>query len=640
MCGFAAAYSSSAPIPRPSMEKALGAIRHRGPDAYQIWASPDGRATLGHVRLSTVDIPTGHQPIANEDGSLQIVVNGEFYGYRRFQSELEARGHRLRTRSDSEIAMHLYEEHGPQCLHQLRGEFALVLWDAKNQVLFAARDRFGVKPLYYAFLGDTIFFASEIKALFAAGLAPRWDLEAVHDLHVSQMMLPQSLFEGVHEVPPGHYMLVRKGRQHTIRYWDLDYPEPDSPEIIRDPREAIEGFRAILDDAVRLRLEADVPVGCYLSGGLDSSGLLGVAAKFAPQPVTAFSLSFESEAYDEGAISAEMAAFAGADYRRFRLGARDLADHFADTVQHCEGPILNGQAVAKYLLSRFARDAGFKAVLTGEGADEILAGHLHFKRDLVLSDPRFSDPDERRRVLENLERKNQVSKGNLDGDESALAWLAQQLGSVPTIVASCARGGRGPLQPLRAEFRAAFQSRDPLRAWLDTVDIERQLRGRHPVDRAMYVWSRTFMASYLLTALGDRVEMAHSIEGRVPYLDHVLVEFCRRVPVSDKIRGLTEKYILREAVRPVVTETVYKRQKHPFLTPPANLFQDAALRELFNDTLRGPALDKVGFYDRALIEAMLDQMDDPARAGDVELDRALCYVTSVVILQERLGLSA
>src|SRR5262245_1119063 len=382
MCGIAAFFARRPPVDPAALRRATRALHHRGPDGARQWIASDGRVGLGHARLSIIDLTTGDQPIANEDERIHVVVNGEFYDHDRYLKELEQRGHRLRTRSDSEILVHLYEELGTHCLRELRGEFAFALWDAHNGLLFAARDRFGIKPLFYAQLGDTLYVASEIKALLAAGVPPRWDRESVfQDLHMIADG-DRTLFEGVHQVPPGHYLLATPQRTQVVPYWDLSYPDADHPAVLRPEEEQIERMRDALLESIRLRLRADVPVGVYLSGGLDSCSLLGVAASFHQGPLEAFTIAFEEGPFDEGPIAQEMAAHVGAHFHRFRMPEDLLADHLADAIWQCETITFNANCVAKYLLSEKVRDFGFKVVLTGEGSDELMGGYPFFRQDM------------------------------------------------------------------------------------------------------------------------------------------------------------------------------------------------------------------------------------------------------------------
>ena len=265
--------------------------------------APDCRAALGHTRLSIIDLATGDQPISNEDGTIHIVVNGEFYDFERTRAELEGRGHRFRTKSDSEIALHLYEDFGPECLHHLRGEYAFVIWDERNQRMIAGRDRFGVKPLFYAEHNGALYFASEVKALFAMGVPARWSSES---LHAGGFVIPadRTLFNGVHAVPPGHFLRATRESHRLHQYWDVDYPRDDAPSASQSDAEYIAGFRDVLEEAVRTRLRADVPVGCYLSGGIDSCAVLGLASRHHNGPVRAYTLTFDRAQYDESLIAA------------------------------------------------------------------------------------------------------------------------------------------------------------------------------------------------------------------------------------------------------------------------------------------------------------------------------------------------
>ena len=642
MCGIVAMFSPREPVPREALERATHSLYHRGPDGQRFWVAPDGCVGLGHARLSIIDLATGHQPIASEDGRVQLIVNGEFYGFESIQRELEHRGHRLRTRSDSEIALHLYEDLGTHCLHQLRGEFALVLWDERHRTLFAARDRFGIKPLFYAVHDGMLYLASEVKALFAAGVPARWDAESVHhsvDLSGSPI---RTLYHGVYQLPPGHYLLATDRHLQIECYWDFDYPRIDAGPPRRSDAEYAEEFRAALDDAVRIRLRADVPVGCYLSGGLDSCAVLGLAARHHPEPIRAFTLTFDRAEYDEGAIARDMAAASGAMFYPIPIRQDDLADHFADATAQSETLCLNAHGVAKYLLSRAVRDAGYKVVITGEGSDEILGGYAHFRRDMLLYNTEGQDPAAIPGLLAELDAANPVSRGLLlpDGESAPMDGARRVLGTVPSWFEVFSARSVKMQELLAPDHRERFAGREPYRALLSSLDVRGQLAGREPVHQALYLWSKTALPGYILTVLGDRMEMAHSIEGRVPFLDHHLVEVIRSQPVAQKIRGMTEKYVLREATRHVVTDTVYRRQKHPFLSPPATLHPGERLHTLLQDTLRGPILRDLPFFDRGKVTALLDRLPSMNEGSRVAYDQVLMILLSACVLQQRFRLAA
>jgi asparagine synthase (glutamine-hydrolysing) len=636
-------YANRGVVPVEDLERTTQRLIHRGPDGRQIWVDPDRRVGLGHARLSIIDLATGDQPIAGEDDRLQIIVNGEFYDYERIQNDLRRRGHHLRTRSDSEIALHLYEELGTDCLHQLRGEFAFALWDGRAHRLFAARDRFGIKPLYYARRGDVLVLASEAKALFAAGIPARWDHAALFQaIHHQTPAQDRSLFLGVSQVPPGHYLIASGEEVRLVRYWDFDYPVAGGAEPARSDADYAEQFRQALDEAVRLRLRADVPVGCYLSGGLDSCAVLGLAAVHRADPIRAFTLTFDRPEYDESAIAREMAGRAGAEFHPIPISQSDLADHFADAVAHAETLAINAHGVAKYLLSRAVRDAGYKVVLTGEGSDEILAGYPHFRRDLLLHGSAGKDTASIQQLLGELEARNPVSRGLLlpDGEATSQESLRAALGFVPSWLETGATQAYKLRRLCSADFAAEFAGRDAYRDLLEHLDVPGQLAGRPPLSQSLYLWSKVMLPNYVLSFLGDRMEMAHSIEGRLPFLDHHVVELARRLPLDQKIRGMTEKFVLREAARSVLTATVYERQKHPFTTPPAALATDGRLYQLLQDTLRGPALASLPFFDRSKVVALLEElptMDDGARTAS---DMPLMILLSACVIQQRFGMSA
>jgi asparagine synthase (glutamine-hydrolysing) len=640
MCGIVAAVSKQGGIGSDAICRATGRLRHRGPDAQRVWVDGDGRVALGHARLSIIDLTTGDQPIPNEDGRLRTVVNGEFYDFERIRGELERDGHVFRTRSDSEIALHLFEDRGPRALHSLRGEFAFAIWDARDGQLFAARDRFGIKPLYYTIHDGTFYLASEAKALLELGVPLRWDHENLYDIHFVAHPPDRTLFKGIYQLPPASYLLTDGEHVRVMPYWDWDYPCSDSTRANGDGREWVERLRHSFDEAVRLRLRADVPVACYLSGGIDSCSVLGFAARHSTRPIRAYTLSFDHADYDEGDLARDQASRSGAEFCRIDIRSEHMADHFSDAIYHAERPFVNAHAIAKFLLSRAVRDSGIKVVMTGEGSDEIFAGYPHFRRDLVLYGGNgLDDPAAKARLLAELEAANRVSAGTLLPQGSTRVDSVQRvLGFVPSVLESFFQIGTRMLDVTNDEFRQAFADRDTFRVMLGCLDVERQLAGRHPVNQSLYIWGRTMLPNYILSNLGDRMEMAHSVEGRLPFLDHHVFEEAARMPVSMKIRGMTEKYVLREAARSVLIEPVYARQKHPFMSPPATIQQNGRLFTFLQDTLRSSALDGPGIYDRNKVTAMLDAIPSTDPAGRGRADALLMWMTSLCLLSERMAL--
>jgi asparagine synthase (glutamine-hydrolysing) len=640
MCGIVAVYSRREPISPATLQRATKSLYHRGPDGQRQWISRDNRVGLGHARLSIIDLATGDQPIASEDNRTHIVANGEFYQYERIQRELESRGHRLNTRSDSEIALHLYEELGPQCLHQLRGEFAFVIWDEKEHSLFAARDRFGIKPLFYAWHNNTLYVASEVKALFAAGVPARWDQESVYQSFTFGGHQMRTLYDGVHQVPPGHYLIATEKHVQITRYWDFNYPVASDAAPKRSDADYAAEFRHELEEAVRIRLRADVPVGVYLSGGLDSCAVLGLAARHHPDPIRAFTLTFDDVAYDEGPIAREMAALAGAEFNPIPISQQHLAENFGAAILQSESFCVNAHGVAKFLLSKAVRDAGYKVVITGEGSDEILGGYAHFRRDMLLYNREGQDPAEIEKLLAWLNENNTVSRGLLlpDGDAGNLDAVRRILGYVPSWFETFSSRAVKAQPLLAADFGCRFKHREDYVQLLSDIDVPRQLKGRDALNQSLYLWGKSVLSGYILTMLGDRMEMAHSIEGRVPFLDHHVVECICRQPVHQKIRGMTEKFVLREAVRDVITDTVYRRQKHPFLSPPATLNPEQTFNTYVQDMLRGSVMASIPYFDQKKIVGMLDSlstMDAGARSAS---DQILMPLVSMCVIHEGFGM--
>ncbi|MDE2806189.1 MAG: asparagine synthase (glutamine-hydrolyzing) [Gemmatimonadota bacterium] len=660
MCGIAAILSPDPgrPVPEHALRRSTDALRHRGPDGQRIWVSPSGRAGLGHNLLAITD-PEGHQPIASEDGRLHIVVNGQFYDYRRIRTALEAKGHRFRTRSDSEIALHLYEDLGPACLPHLRGQFAMVVWDEESGALFAARDRFGLKPLFYAEKEGRLYLASEAKALFAAGIAASWDPRGVyHALHAC----PDeriSLFAGISQVPPGYVLHADRSGVRLERYWDLPTPSHRSQGTALGRRrspgptvgDAIERVRELTEESVALRMVAAVPVGCLLSGGLDSSAVLGVAASCVDDPVAAFTVGFERRDYDESQGAREAAAAAGAHHTVVTAADSDLADHFADAVFHAETIQYNTHGAARYLLSRGVRDAGYKSVLAGEGADEAFFGYEFLRAAAGAgrgadagggtgagAAPTSAAGGVRRtltrlpQILSALLRSPSRHNRGLAAASPWLARLALLLPAAPSLFTRLARG-LGRLHAVCSrDFLDGFAGYDLYRAYYRRCRRTADLSRREPARRLLYLWLHSLFVNYHLAA--DRLDMAHGVEVRLPFLDHHLFEYTNSLPVSLLARHPREKHLLREAMRPYIPGPVYDRVKRPFMGPSA-VGTDGPLHDFLQDTLRGDAMRAVPFLDHASVEQLLDQVPTLPTEDRPSLDSLLLMLASVAVLQER-----
>ena len=634
MCGIVAIVSQKKPVSDDILKRAIRALEHRGPDGHGIWISPDAQVGLGHTRLSIVD-PTSTQPIANEDGQNRIIANGEFYDFESIRTNLESRGHHFRTRNDSEIALHLYEDMQSACLEDLRGEFAFVVWDAKNETLFAARDRFGIKPLFYVQIGEILYLASEVKALFAAGVQALWDHDSVFQSLYASSSLDRTLFQGISQVPPGHFLLATREGVRLESYWDITYPRKGNKKNQVPAKECVEHVHHLLDESIRLRMRADVPVGYLLSGGLDSSTTLGLASSYSDKPLTAFTISFNDKKYDESPGAREMAEHANANHHVIDVSENELADHFADSVWHGETIQYNAHGPARFLLSQAIRQAGYKAVMGGEGADEIFAGYGFVQAAVLTKSPSGILPNWLRPLLRLLRPKNQTER--LIAHTSP--WLAHlsKLFEQPSWLSG---GVVEWLELMRsiiaADYHAEFQGRDPYRVFFRNFDFSKKLFGRESAKQIIYVWLRSLFVNYHLAA--DRLDMAHSVEVRLPFLDHKLFEFASQIPVSLLAKGGQQKYVLREVGRPYITDNVRIGAKKPFWAPPSTLREGNKLYELTQDTLRGSVMASVPFFDQAAVIALLEKIRTPDEAVRGPLDPILMMMVSMCFLHERFRL--
>ena len=633
MCGVVACHgdSSSPEHLRDQASTALRALAHRGPDESSVWMADEVGVALGHSRLTIVDLTLGAHPVQNEDRSVTAVVNGELYGDGDLRRELQAQGHRFRSNTDSEILVHLYEEHGLRCLQFLRGEFAFILWDSRQRRLFAARDRFGVKPLVYAERSSgALWLASEAKALFAAGFSAEWNHRAFAQVATHQYLTPENtMFRGIYQLLPGHYLIANAGGYSTKSYWDLDYPVRDEYQMAQDEAAAI--IREQLEEAVRLRLRSDVPVACYLSGGLDSSSVLSLASRYSSRPLHAFGIAFEHGDYDEHRDAAGYAKEIGAEFTSVRVRQQDLLTHLSDAVFHAEGLCINGQLVAKYLLSRAVQREGYKVVLVGEGADEVFYGYAHLQHDHLLAGSVNSI--ER---LKELQRRHPLQAGVMM-PLGSLAGTRSADRTLPTFLhTKLAIGARlGPL--LEPSFRASLHA-DPAGELLDRFSS--QLTDRHPVVQAAYLWSKLALVSYILRTLGDGTEMAHSIEGRVPFLDHHLFELSRSLPPSRHLEGGGAKQLLRDAMTGVVPERIRLREKRPLLAPPIALHSDRTARDLVMDVVGSQSFKAVPFFDAKKVLGWVQSLGHRSPQERQVAEPILMTFLSAAAMQQQFRLGA
>jgi asparagine synthase (glutamine-hydrolysing) len=609
----------------------MDALLHRGPNGTGVWTSPSYGVSLAHARLATIDLSNGQQPIANEDGTVVAVINGEFYETEPLRRHLENVGHRFKTRTDSEVLIHLYEQCGVACLGQLHGEFAFVLWDESRRRLFAARDRFGAKPLYYSETGGEMLLASEIKALQRAGLSLSWDEQGFYEQFAFQRCLSgKTLYRGVRELAAGHYLLRTANSSEIRCYWDLDYQLEAAHELRTDDDWAGQ-LHDSLEKAVRARLKADVPVACYLSGGIDSTSILGLMSRQNGPGVAAFCASFDGCEWDEFPIAARSAAYLGARLTRVPVTSASIAADFKPTIRYCENLIGNANSVAKFALSRAVSQAGYKVVLTGEGADELFAGYPNLVADALRG---LLEPE-----LEQLRLLLGVSSEKLREVLNPLgrtfsAVVMERLGYSPMWLEL----RRWLMQKFEAILPPTFSMDEMERRLLDSLDRPGQLAGRSVLNQSCYLHAKTCFAGVTLSSLGDRVEMAHSVEGRLPFLDHRVVDVARRAPAGQKVRNGAEKLILRNAMRHVIPPEICGRRKQAISAPPALWEKGSEFGDLLQDTLRSRYLASLPFVNSRAVIAMLDEMADQPAARN-GLEAPMIALASACVLAECLRVS-
>ncbi len=638
MCGIAGILDArmAAPEREAIVRRMLGVIRHRGPDQFGVFLDP--AVALGSARLSIIDLSGGQQPLCNEDGSLWIVFNGEIFNHVELRAGLEARGHRFATRSDTEVILHLYEELGPACLAEFNGQFAFAIWDVRTQRLFLARDRVGVRPLFYAEAGGRLRFGSEIKCLFCDPQIPR-ELDPAGLGEAFTFWAPQAprtAFVGVRELPPGHYLEISAGGTPRLhRWWGLSFTEAAEPgRPVRSESDWVEEFRETLIDAVRIRLRADVPVGAYLSGGLDSSTVAAVVRRYTGSRLSTFSISFDDEHFDESAFQLRMAKELGTEHQVVRATHGEIGRIFPEVIWHTEAPLLRTAPAPMFLLSRLVRSTGYKVVLTGEGADEFLCGYDLFKEAKVR---RFwaRQPGSRWRPLLLQRLYQDIARLSQSGGAFLTAFFKDRLTDVDCPWYSHLIRWRNTRRCARffdARILAA-QPEKPDGAWRDWVPPAGFARWG-PTEQAQYWEITTFLSPYLLSSQGDRMGMAHSVEGRFPFLDARMMALAGRLPTRMKLRGLREKHILREAARSWLPAEIHERPKRPYRAPIHRSFFGPSRPDYVDDVLSAPAVAAAGCFEPAAVAQLARRAASGAGLGETD-DMALAGIISTQLLHRQ-----
>lgn len=599
MCGIAGAASLIAPsfVPAALIRAMLMPLRHRGPDGSGVYADPGGRAVLGHVRLSVIDLAGGAQPVHNEDETIWVSFNGEIFNFVELRKLLERSGHRFYTESDTEVIVHAYEEFGDEFVHQLNGQFAIALWDQRLGRLVLIRDRVGMLPLHYMLHDGLIVFASEIKGLLAAMTAPpRLSPESLGDIFTFwSPRSPNTAFEDIFEVMPGHMLVIEDGRVRQRTYWDWTFPE-DGEYLAGTDADLAQQLYELLADATQIRLRADVPVGAYLSGGLDSSTLVALIRRHSAAPLRTFSIEFEEASLDESSFQRLLAEHLGVEHTSMRCRNRDVAEDFPATILHAEVPVLRTAAAPMRRLSSLAHASGYKVVLTGEGADEVLGGYDVFKEAKIRQFwARRPQSHFRSRLLKNLYPYLETSGAQAE------TYLRMFYGM--GIEDPAQRGFSHLTRWFTASqckrfFSAELAASVPRDAAAQLLDHLPEAFDRwHPFNRAQYLEARTLLNGYLLCSQGDRMLMANSVEGRFPFLDHRVIEFANRLPPRTKMRALNEKFLLKRAMAPHLPERIIARHKQPYRAPDIPAFFSGDPPHYVDDLLSEHKLKHYGYFD-------------------------------------------
>ena len=608
MCGIAGIVSKQGGdgCSRTIVEHMVSLIHHRGPDSAGI--HEEEGVILGHARLSIIDLESGAQPIHNEDGTIWVVFNGEIFNYIELREQLQAQGHRFYTHSDTEVIVHLYEQYGDDFAGYLNGQFSIALWDRRKQRLVLLRDRVGIVPLFYAVDGQRLVFGSEVKAVLC-GLArkPELNVTALDQLFTFwSPVSPNTLFSGVCELSPGTMVTVEDGVVEVHRYWDWQFPE-DGKYASSSEQTLVAELHELLIDATRLRLRSDVPVGAYLSGGLDSSVLVSLIHHYGDVPLRTFSIGFEDKGLDESEYQKELIDHLGAEHSSIQCKHEDIALNFEKAIWHTESTILRTAPIPMARLSGLVRNQGYKVVLTGEGSDEVFGGYDIFKEAKIRQFwARYPQSEFRALLLKKLYPYLELSKGR--GSAYVQSFFGEGLDrpDVPYF-------SHIPRWTTTAKVKEFYS--DDTRARLSEdvfTTIEASLPDAihrwHPFNRAQYIEAKTLMGNYLLCSQGDRMLMKNSVEGRFPFLDHRLIEFANRLPPKLKMKVLNEKYLLKRSMARYLPESIINRYKQPYRAPDIPSFFTDRTPEYVDEALSEAALQRSGYFDPKKVSMLVKKI--------------------------------
>ncbi len=624
MCGIAGILDYNNDISSDIIKSMLAKIQYRGPDESGIYIGDN--IGIGNVRLSIIDIANGQQPMSNDDRNLWIVYNGEIFNYIELRDELVKLGYKFKTSSDTEVLIKLYEEYKEECLNKLNGQFAFAIWDKEKNELFLARDRVGIRPLYYYFNNNTFVFGSEIKSILQAP-----DIKAeISPKALSQVfsfwttITPQTVFKNIYELEPGSYAKVNKNGKKIEKYWSLSYPSSENEYFKGTFDEAKEVFHQLFKDSVKIRLRADVPVAAYLSGGIDSSTTTFYIKENNPNILNTFSIVFEESEFDESRYQDEVSKYLNTNHVGFTCSNRDISEYFPQTIWHTEIPVLRTAPVPMYCLSKNVRQNNIKVVITGEGADELLAGYNIFK-ETVIREFWAKQPNSRYRplllqklypYLEQFKGKNAKMLKFFFGyklTETDLPFYSHIVRWNNTSKI---------LSHFSDEMKSHINNYNPYDDLNNIISVD--FKSWDLLSRAQWIETNIFMSGYLLSSQGDRMAMANSVEGRYPFLDHRLVEFCTKLPPDFKLRGLNEKFLLKKLMKDKLPESVINRYKQAYRAPISKSFFNTGSPDYVNELLSEKLLKENGIFNiesvknikqKALANAAISELENMTAAG-------------------------
>ncbi len=644
MCGIAGIVNTQPLLAGPSREalsKMAGALEHRGPDEFGVYR--DSKVGLAHSRLSIIDLSTGQQPLSNSAGTAWLVFNGEIFNYVELREELIALGHTFRTKSDTEVIVHAWEAWGEAAFNKMNGQWAIGLWDSANEVFVLCRDRVGVRPLYYAEAHGRLVFASEVKALFAGAPELPRELDPIgldQTFTFWSVVPPQTMFKGINELEPGHVRVYRKGQLvHDVAYWKPQYPEGQEHRFVGSLEEATEALRSALLEATKLRMvRADVPVGSYLSGGLDSSVVTALAKQAKPSGFKTFSLRFADAEYDETPYQRAMVERLHTEHAEIIVTRKQIADVFPTVIRFTERPVLRTAPAPLFLLSRLVHQHGIKVVLTGEGADEMLAGYDLFREAKVrrfwAQSPKSSW---RPKLLERLYPYLTRSPVAQQALTRQFFGRGLERANEPGFSHEPRWSGTAALKRLfSGDVKSALTGRDAVKHLLASLPPEFSKWPKLGQDQ--YLEVRTLLSGYLLSSQGDRMLMGNSVEGRFPFLDANVMRLANSLPSSYKLKVLDEKHVLKRVAKGLVTEEILNRPKQPYRAPDALSFIGPDRPEWVNAMMSPKSLERAGLFDPKVVgqlwQKCLTRSDDGQFSNTDNM--AVVGILSAQLLHEQL----